>query len=53
MTTDCATKWGLDTRHCMAENRKADGIAERFMGILVKVVHAAIASGQDQRLEVR
>ena len=27
--------------------------SQRFMGVLVKIVHAAVAGGQDPRLEVR
>ena len=55
-STDWATfsrKWGFETRHCMPENPKANGIAERFMGVLVKIVHAAIAGCQDPKLEVK
>ena len=38
-------KWGFETRHCTPENPKANGIAERFMGVLVMIVHAAVAGG--------
>ena len=46
-------KWGFKTRHCTPENPKANGIVERFMGVLVKIVHAAVAAGQDPKLEVK
>ena len=36
-----------------AEQPQANGIAESFMAVLVKVVHAAVVSNQDPRLEVR
>ena len=48
-----ARKWGFDARPCTPEHPQANGIAERFMGVLVKVVHAAVASNQDPRVEVR
>ena len=40
-------------RACTPEHPQANGIAERFMGVLVKVVHAAVASNQDPKVEVR
>ena len=46
-------KWGFEPRHCTPEHPQANGIAERFMKVIVKVVHAAIATGQDPRIEVR
>ena len=48
-----ARKWGFDARPCTPEHPQANGIAERFMGVLVKVVHAAVANDQDPRVEVR
>ena len=48
-----AKKWGFEARPCTPEHPQANGIAERFMGVLVKVVHAAVASNQDPRVEVR
>ena len=48
-----ARKWGFQGRACTPEHPQANGIAERFMGVLVKVVHAAVASNQDPRVEVR
>ena len=46
-------KWGFESRHCTPEHPQANGIAERFMGVLVKVVHTAMASGQDPKVAVR
>ena len=46
-------KWGFEVRPCTPEHPQANGIAERFMGVLVKVVHAAVANNQDPRVEVR
>ena len=46
-------KWGFQSQPCTPENLKANGITERFMGVLVKIVHTAVAEGQDPRLEVR
>ena len=51
--TTFSMKWGFKTRHCMPENPKANRIAERSMGVLVKIVHAAVVGGQDPKLEVR
>ena len=51
--TAFAKKWGFDKRPCTPEHPQANGIAERFMGVLVKVVHTAVASGRDPRVEVR
>ena len=48
-----ARKWGFEIRPCTPEHPQSNGIAERFMGVLVKVVHAAVASKQDPRVEVR
>ena len=48
-----AGKWGFKIRPCTPEHPQANGIAERFMQVLVKVVHTAIAMGQDPKVEVR
>ena len=48
-----ARGWGFESRPCTPEHPQSNGIAERFMGVLVKVVHAAVASKQDPRVEVR
>ena len=37
----------------MPEHPQSNGIAERLMGVLEKVVHAAVARGQDPRVEIR
>ena len=48
-----AKTWGFNIRPCTPEHPQSNGIAERFMGVLVKVVHAAVASGQDPKVAVR
>ena len=48
-----AKQWGFDRRPCPPEHPKDNGIAERFMSVLVKVVNTAIASGQDPKVAVR
>ena len=48
-----AGKWGFKIRPCTPEHTQANSIAERFMQVLVKVVHTAIAMGQDPKVEVR
>ena len=48
-----ARQWGFEIRPCTPEHPQSNGIAERFMRVLVKVVHAAVASGQDPKVEVR
>ena len=48
-----ASQWGFQKRPCTPEHPQANGIAERFMSVLVKIVHTAIASGQDPKVAVR
>jgi len=40
-------------RPCTPEHTEANGIAERFMAVLVKTVYAAIAEEKDPKMEVR
>ena len=44
-------KWGFESRACTPEHPQANGIAERFMRVLVKVMHTAIATKTDPRVE--
>ena len=44
---------GFRAQPCTPTHPQANGIAERFMKVIVKVVHATIATGQDPRIEVR
>ena len=48
-----AKEMGFEKRPCTPEHPEANGIAERFMVVLVKTVHAAIAEGKDPQVEVR
>ena len=38
---------------CSPEHPQSNGIAERFMSVLVKVIHAAVAEGRDPKVEVQ
>ena len=44
---------GFEVRPCTPEQPQSYGIGERFMGVPLKVVDAAVASEQDPRVEVR
>ena len=46
-------KWGFEIRLCTRDHPQVNGIPKRFMGVLVKVVHAAVDSKQDPRVEVK
>ena len=48
-----AKEQGFKPKACSPEHPESNGIAERFMSVLVKVIHAAVAEGKDPRLEVR
>ena len=48
-----AKECGFKNKPCSPEHPEGNGIAERFMGTLVKVTHAAIAEGKDPRIEVQ
>ena len=49
---DYAKEKGFESRACTPEHPEGNSIAERFMGVLVKVVHTAIAQGRDPKEEV-
>ena len=42
-----AKEQGLESRLCTPEHPEGNGIVERFMGVLVKTIHAAKADGRD------
>ena len=44
---------GFEMRLCTPEHPEANGIAERFMAVIVKTVHAAIAEARDPKTEIR
>jgi transposase InsO family protein len=44
---------GFESRPCTPEHPEGNGLAERFMSVLVKTVHAAKAQGKDPQVEVR
>ena len=50
---DYAREKGFQLSPCTPEHPRANGIAERFMGVLVKTVHAAVAAGKDPQAEVQ
>ena len=37
----------------MPEHPQSNGIAERFMSVLVRVIHASVAEGKDLKVEVQ
>ena len=47
-----AKEKGFALNPCTPEHPQSNGIAERFMAVLVKTVHAAIAKGVDPKVEV-
>ena len=48
-----AKQQGFTSRRCTPEHPRSNGIAERFMGVIKKTIHAAKAEGNDPRLEVQ
>ena len=50
---DYAKEKGFELNPCTPEHPRANGIVERFMGVLVKTVHSAIAAGKDVQTEVQ
>ena len=48
-----AREQGFKSRLFTPEHHEGNGIAERFMGVLVKTIHAAKAEGKDPKLEIR
>ena len=47
-----ARQVGFDRKPCSPEHPEGNGIAERFMGVIVKLVHASIAEKKDPKLEI-
>ena len=47
-----AKECGFKSKPCSLEHPEGNGIAERFMGVLVKITHAALAEGLDPKVEV-
>merc|ERR1719154_100084 len=47
-----AKQVGFEHKPCSPEHPEANGIAERFMGVIVKTVHAAMAEKKDPKLEI-
>jgi hypothetical protein len=47
-----AREEGFSLKPCTPEHPASNGIAERFMAVIVKVVHAAIAEGKDPKVEM-
>ena len=48
-----AKECGFKSKPCSPEHPEGNGIAERFMGVLVKITHAALAEGLDPKVEVQ
>ena len=44
---------GFHSRLCTPEHPESNRIAEQFMSVIAKTVHAAIAEGKDPQVEVR
>ena len=47
-----AKQVGFIRKPCSPEHPEGNGIAERFMGVIVKLVHAAMAEKKDPKLEI-
>ena len=50
---DYAKEQGFESRLCTPEHPEGNGIAERFMAVLVKTIHAAKAEKKDPKVEVK
>ena len=48
-----AKECGFKSKPCSPEHPEGNGIAERFMSVLVKIVHSSLAEGKDPRVEVQ
>ena len=48
-----AMEKGFELNPCTPEHPKSNSIVERFMGVLAKTVHAAVALGKDPQTEVQ
>ena len=48
-----AKEQGFKAIACSPEHPQSNGIAERFMSVLVKVIHASLAEGKDPKVEVQ
>ena len=48
-----AKEKGFELNPCTPEHPRANGIVERFMGVLVKTIHTAVATGKDVEIEVQ
>ena len=46
-----AKQVGFIRKPCSPKHTEGNGIAERFMGVIVKLVHAAMAEKKDLKLE--
>ena len=47
-----AKQVGFIRKPCSPEHPEGNGVAERFMGVIVKLVHAALAEKKDPKLEI-
>ena len=47
-----ARQVGFKHKPCSPEQPEANGVAERFMGVIVKTVHAAMAEKEDPKLAI-
>ena len=47
-----AKQVGFIKKPCSPKHTEGNGIAERFMGVVVKLVHAAMAEKKDLKLEI-
>ena len=47
-----AKQVGFSRKPCSPEHPEGNGVAERFMGVIVKLVHAAMAEKKDPKLEI-
>ena len=50
---DYTKEQGFESRLYTSEHQEGNGIAQRFMGILVKTIHAAKVIGMNPKVEVK
>ena len=43
---------GFESILCTPENPEANGLAKRFMGVMIKTIHAAKVENKDHKLEI-
>ena len=45
-----ARQWGFQSRPCTLELQHSNGVAKRFIGVQIEVVHAGVDSKKDPKV---